>query len=68
MGVAVAVLGRHVSLAGPGSFPAMDFLGAQKFDRCDQRWQVGSYRWIGPVTHPLGVFRGCLAFEGFTAL
>lgn len=69
MGVAVivAALRGNVSLAGPGSLPAIDFLGAQKLDRCDQRWLAGSYGWIGLVTHPLGVFRDCLAFEGFTA-
>lgn len=30
--VAVTALGGHVSLAGPRSLPAMDFLGAQKLD------------------------------------
>lgn len=67
MGVTVAALRGHVSLSGPGSLPAIDFLGAQKLDRCDQRWLVGSYGWIGLVIHFLSVFRDCLAFEGFTA-
>ena len=59
-------IGEMFSLAGPGNLPSIDFLGAQKLDRCEPKVASRALGVDWPCYPPLGCFRHCVAFEGFT--
>lgn len=54
------------SPAGPGNLPDIDFLGAQKLDRCEIKVFCRALRLDWPGYPATGCIRHCLAFEGFT--
>ena len=61
-------IGEMFSLAGPGNLQAIDFPGAQGLDRCEPKVACRALGVDWPHYPPLGCFRHCLAFEGFTVL
>lgn len=58
--------GEMFSPAGPGSLPAIDFLGAQQLDRCEPKVACRAPGVDWPSYPSIGCFRHGLTFEELT--